>query len=323
MREGRLYGRGSYDMKGAVAAFITATKALQDLGITLAGDLALHVVVDEESGGHAGTQALINRGERADAVIVAEPTTGDIHHSEAGLSWVRVTIFGRSDHAGVRYANIYPQKGGTPIGGGDGINAIEIGMQFIEAVQQLEKDWGRRFVHPLLPAGITTINPGVIHGGVGLGEDGLPIVRVNPAMIPDTCVIDFDFKFMGDFEERKQEFEGLIDGMAASHSWLKENRPTLQWNHSSIYFPPIDTPLDHPLANMIRASRSDLGLETVSTGFPAVTDGAFYAGAGVTPLIYGPNGSGLHGLDEYVEIDSLLESAKVYAGTILRWCGVA
>ena len=65
------------------------------------------------------------------------------------------------------------------------------------------------------------------------------------------------------------------------------------------------------------------GLDTTSTGFPAVTDGAFYAGAGIPPLIYGPSGSGLHGLDEYVEIDSLVETAKVYAGTIIRWCGLA
>ena len=72
----------------------------------------------------------------------------------------------------------------------------------------------------------------------------------------------------------------------------------------------------------VRAAQHALGIETLLTGKRAVTDAAFYAGAGMTPIILGPAGEGLHGDNEYVELDSMIETAKVYAGVILRWCGI-
>ena len=233
--DGRLYGRGSYDMKGGIAAFIAATKAIRQAGVELAGDLSLHVVVDEEAGGGCGSREVVAKGHLADAVIVAEPTDGVIQPAEGRLTWLRVTITGRSAHAGWRYGQIYPQgAGGAPES--HGVNAIEKGVKFVQAVRELEREWALHKSHPLLP--------------------------------------------------------------------------------------PVDTPTDHPLIQAIHDSRADLEMTSELTGFPAVTDAAFYAGAGVDAVIYGPSGAGLHGEDEYVEIDSLTECAKVYAATILRWCGV-
>ena len=176
-----------------------------------------------------------------------------------------------------------------------------------------------------MPPGITTINPGVIHGGVGLGENGLPIVTTNPAMIPDVCVIDFDLKFLPTetFEQVRAEFEAFVDAFAKTDPWLKNNPPKLQWGLVNIDFPPVATGADHPLVQAIKETRTDLNLSNRISGFPAVTDAAFYAGAGVPPVILGPSGAGLHSEDEYVEVASLTETAKVYAGTILRWCGLA
>lgn len=319
----RLYGRGTYDMKGGIAAFITATKAIREAGIDLAGRLELHSVVDEEAGG-GGTKNVIENNYRADAAIVAEPTDGVIQPIEGGLSWLRVTIFGRSAHAGWRYAQIYPQGAGAAPES-HGVNAIEKGMKFLQAVRELEREWALYKHHPLLPPGITTINPGVIYGGVGVGEDGLPLITTNPAMIPDVCVIDFDLKFLPTetFEEVRTEFEAFVDALARTDPWLKENPPRLQWHLANIDFPPVSTGADHPLVQIIKETQTDLNLTSRLAGFPAVTDAAFYAGAGIPPVILGPSGAGLHGEDEYVEIDSLTETAKVYAGTILRWCGIA
>jgi acetylornithine deacetylase len=92
---------------------------------------------------------------------------------------------------------------------------------------------------------------------------------------------------------------------------------------ANIDFPPVSTGADHPLVQAIKETQADLNLTSKLAGFAAVTDAAFYAGAGIPPVILGPAGAGLHGEDEYVEIDSLTETAKVYAGTILRWCGIA
>ena len=166
---GKLYGRGSVDMKAGIAAFIAATEAIIASNIAPKGDLQLHIVVDEEAGGFAGTRDVIARGYRADGVIVAEPTSGRIDAAEGGLSWVRVTLRGRAAHAGWRFAQIYPQAE-ADAQNADGVNAIEKGVRFVQAVREFERDWAHSRHHPLMPPGITTINPGVIVGGVGLGR---------------------------------------------------------------------------------------------------------------------------------------------------------
>ena len=322
--DGKLYGRGTVDMKAGVAAFISATQAIIEAGIELNGDLQLHIVVDEEAGGFAGSRDVIKRGYSADGVIVAEPTSGLIDAAEGGLSWLRVTIRGRAAHAGWRFAQIYPQQGPN-VENADGVNAIEKGVKFVQAVREFEREWAHDRHHPLMPPGITTINPGVMIGGVGLGEDGLPQITSNPAMIPDVCVVDFDFKYLPTetFDEVRQEFEAFVAAFARTDPWLRDHPPTLQWHLSNIDFPPFSTPPDHALIQTVRDTHQQLGIETVLTGKRAVTDAAFYAGAGMTPIVLGPAGEGLHGDNEYVELDSVIETAKVFAGVILRWCGVA
>jgi len=321
---GKLYGRGSVDMKAGIAAFIAATEAIIASNIALKGDLQLHIVVDEEAGGFAGTRDVIARGYRADGVIVAGPTSGRIDAAEGGLSWVRVTLRGGGGHAGWRFAQIYPQAEADGQNA-DGVNAIEKGVRFVQAVREFEREWAHSRHHPLMPPGITTINPGVIVGGVGLGEDGKPLVTSNPAMIPDVCVVDFDFKYLPTetFDEVREEFEAFVSAFAQTDPWLREHPPTVQWHLSNIDFPPFSTPSDHPLIDSVRGAQQALGIETVLTGKRAVTDAAFYAGAGMSPIILGPAGEGLHGDNEYVELDSLIETAKVFAGVILRWCGIA
>ena len=322
--DGKLYGRGTVDMKAGVAAFISATQAIIEAGIVLNGDLQLHIVVDEEAGGFAGTRDVTRRGYSADGVIVAEPTSGLIDAAEGGLSWLRVTIRGRAAHAGWRFAQIYPQQD-PDAANSDGVNAIEKGVKFVQAVREFEREWAHDRHHPLMPPGITTINPGVMIGGVGLGEDGLPQITSNPAMIPDVCVVDFDFKYLPTetFDEVRQEFEAFVAAFARTDPWLRDHPPTLQWHLSNIDFPPFSTPPDHALIQTVRDTHQQLGIETVLTGKRAVTDAAFYAGAGMTPIVLGPAGEGLHGDNEYVELDSVIETAKVFAGVILRWCGVA
>ena len=207
----------------------------------------------------------------------------------------------------------------------EGINAIEKGVKFVQAVREYEREWALSRHHPLMPPGITTINPGVMIGGVGLGENGLPQITSNPAMIPDICVIDFDFKYLPSetFEQVRDEFAAFVAAFAKTDPWLRDHPPALQWHLANIDFPPFSTPPDHALIDAVRATQQALGIETVLTGKRAVTDAAFYAGAGMTPIVLGPAGEGLHGDNEYVVLDSLIESAKVFAGVILRWCGTA
>ena len=322
IRDGRMYGRGTIDMKGGIAAGVAACKAIHDAGIELEGRLELHAVVDEEAGGF-GAMDLVRRGHTAKAAIVAETTGGAVAPAEGGLEWVKVTIRGRTAHAGRRYNTIYPQRFG-PERPAPGVNAIELGVRFLQAVRELEREWGARKQHPLLPPGITTINPGVIVGGAGMGPDGRPLVTMNSAIIPDVCIMEFDLKFLPNETsvEVRREFEAFVHHFAQTDGWLRENLPTVEWNLRGVHLPPVDTPIEHPLVQSIVSTRKALGLETEMRGYTEVCDAAHYAGAGATCVIYGPSGDRLHGIDEYVEIDSLVECAKVFAGTIIEWCGV-
>ena len=323
MRDGRIYGRGALDMKSGVALNLAVVKAIRDLGLTLDGRLELHAVVDEEAGGF-GSIELVKQGRLAKAVIVTEPTWNAVQPAEGGLDWVRVTIKGRNAHAGWRYNEIYPQHD-TSERLQPGVNALEIAARFVTTVQAYERDRGtRKPAHPLMPPGLNTIAPGVMIAGSGLGANGLPMVLTNPAITPDVAVIDFDLKFLPNERSAdvRREFEALVHAFAQLDSWTRENPPVVQWELGGLHFPPMDTPVDHPLVRTMTETRTGMGLNTRIEGFVAVCDAAHYAGAGVAGVLHGPAGAGLHGTDEYVDVASLVEAAKVVAATTVAWCGV-
>lgn len=325
VRGAKMYGRGAYDMKAGVAAAVAASKALYDCGIELEGRLEVHTVVDEEAGGF-GTMDLVKRGRLASAAIIAEPTEGRILACEGGLEWVRVTIRGRNAHTGWRYNDVYPQPN-APDATEPGVNAAELAARFIVAVGQLERDWGRRKpAHPLLPPGVNTISPSVVRAGSGLGDDGLPAVMGNLAITPDVAVVDLDFKFLPTetSAQVREEFEGFVHHWAMQDTWLREHPPTVEWDLAGLHFPPFDTPLDHPLVGALERQRVAAGAPPAEVaGFVAVCDGAHYGGAGVTPLIYGASGAGAHGADEWVDVESIVDTAKVYAAAAIDYCGLA
>jgi acetylornithine deacetylase len=322
IKDGRLYGRGSIDMKGGVAACVAAVRAIRAAGVKLDGRLSVHTVVDEEAGGF-GAIDLVKRGKLAKAVLVAEPTWGDVLPAEGGLEWARVTIRGRAAHSALRFNEIYPQRHSAdrlkPA-----VNAIELAMRFLEAMRWYELDRTRARSHPLLPPGMNTIHAGVLRAGAGLGEDGLPIVMTNPAITPDAAVIDLDMKFLPDetSADYRRDFEAFVHHFAQTDAWLREHPPKIDWELGGLHFPPMDTSVEHPLVKSLVARKAALGKRPEVKGFIAVCDAAHYAGAGVDGVIFGPGGDGFHGENEYVEVASLTESAKVIAAAVIDFCGV-
>ena len=318
----RLYGRGASDMKGGIAAALIACRALADVGVVLDGRLEFHAVVDEEGGG-TGAMAAAAASAGLAGVLISEPSGGVLRPWAGGLEWVRVTLRGLSGHSARRFASIYPvdPANDVPV---RSVNAIELGSRLLAAVRELETQWGltRRF--PGMPAGMNTISPGVMVAGCGEGPDGLPALLGNPAMVPDICVIDFDMKFLP--HERsadiRREFEAWIDHFAKSDPWLREHPPEIRWELGDLHFPPVNTPLDHPLTRSVEAAIRASGREPVIAGMLGVTDAAHYAAHGIPAVVYGPTGGGQHGPDEFVLISSLKETAAVIADSIVRFCGV-
>ena len=323
VRGRRLYGRGAIDMKSGVAAAVATARAIRRAGITLEGRLEIHSVVDEEAGGF-GARNLVARGRHAAGVIVPEPTWQTVQPAEGGLEWVRVTLRGRNAHSAWRYNELYPQSD-TPGRLEPGVNALELGVRFVTAIQALERDWTtRKRPHPLLPPGMNTIHPGVMVCGSGLGADGLPQLLTNPAIVPDTAVIDFDLKFLPNetSADIRRDFEAFVHAFAQQDSWLRAHPPTVQWELGGLHFPPLNTPSDHPLVQALVESRRAAGLATEIKGFVAVCDAAHYAGAGMPGVIYGPGGDGFHSSDEYVDLDSLVAVTRTLAAAALHWCGI-
>ena len=322
VRDGRLYGRGSIDMKGGVAACVAAARAIRRCGVALRGRLSIHSVVDEEAGGFGAMDA-VRRGHLASALLVAEPTWGDVLPAEGGLVWARVTIRGRAAHSAWRYNEIYPQRD-EPGRLEPGVSATDIATRFLVAMRQYELDRTRARSHPLLPVGMNTINAGVVRVGAGLGADGLPTTMTNPAIIPDTAVIDLDMKFLPDetLADYQRDFEAFVHHFAQTDAWLRAHPPAILWQLGGLYFPPLNTPADHPLVASLVRRKAALGATPVVRGFVAVCDAAHYAGAGVDGVIFGPSGDGFHGADEYVDVSSLVRTSQVIAAAVLDWCGV-
>lgn len=319
---GFLWGRGSVDMKAGVAACVAAARALRIAGVALEGRLSIHAVVDEEAGGFGAMDA-VKRGKLAASAVIAEPTWDDVMPAEGGLTWARVTLIGKQAHAGMRYNTIYPQAQ-VPGRIEPGVNAVELGQRFLAALRDFEMSRCRSHWHPLCPPGLATINPGVVLAGAGLKPDGTPQILGNPAIIPDVCAIDLDYKFMPDedFAEVKAEFEAFVHHFAQTDPWMRENPPRIQWDLYGLHFPPMNTPRDHPLVTSILRHAGTLQSRPPAVkGFDAVTDAAHYAGAGVAAAIYGPSGDGFHGYDECVEIESLVRTAKVLAAAAIDCCG--
>ncbi len=323
IRGERLYGRGAIDMKSGLAAAVAVARALGRVGVALEGRLDIHAVVDEEAGGF-GARDLVERGARAAGLIVTEPTWGAVLPAEGGLEWVRVTIRGRNAHSAWRYNEISPQPD-TADRLQPGVNALELATRFVTAVQLLERDWTtRKAAHPLLPPGFNTIHPGVMVCGSGIGADGMPKLLGNPAMVPDVAIIDFDLKFLPNetSADIRRDFEAFVHAWAQQDSWLRAHPPRVQWELYGLHFPPMNTPVDHPLMRAVLDARQARGLSSEVRGFIAVCDAAHYAGAGIPGIIHGAGGDGFHGADEYVDLDSLQSLAETLAATVIGWCGV-
>jgi acetylornithine deacetylase/succinyl-diaminopimelate desuccinylase family protein len=316
----RLYGRGSCDMKAGLAAALIACRAIADSGIELEGRLEFHAVVDEEAGG-TGAMAAAAASKGLAGVLIAEPSAGALRPWAGGLEWVRVTLRGLSGHSARRFGSIYPTEVDVGV---RSVNAIELGARLLAAVRELETQWGlyRRF--PGMPAGMNTISPGVMIAGCGEGPDGLPALLGNPAMVPDICVIDFDMKFLP--HERsadiRREFEDCIHRFAQSDAWLREHPPEVRWELGDLHFPPVNTPLDHPLTRAVEASIAATGRKPEIVGALGVTDAAHYSARGIPAVVFGPAGGSQHGPDEFVLLSSVRETAAVIADSIVRFCGV-
>lgn len=294
--DGKLYGRGSTDMKGGNLSLLLAIQALKETGAELKGDLFFHSVIEEESGG-AGTLAAVLRGYKADAAIIPEPTNMKIFPAQQGSMWFRLIIKGKAAHGGTRY---------------EGVSAIEKAGVVLSAIKDLETLRNSRITDPLykdIPIPVP-INVGKIGGGNW------------PSSVPDTVELEGRIGVAPNetLEDVKAELESYLANL--SDSWLKDNPITIEWFGAQWLPGLIET--DHPLMNILRKNfEGVIGNEPIIEASPWGTDGGLLSQVGDTPsIVFGPGVTAVaHYPNEYIEITKIIETAEIIALTIYDWCG--
>lgn len=298
--DGKVYGRGSTDMKGGNTALLFALEALEACGITLKGDVLFQSVVDEECGG-AGTLAAVMRGYKADGALIPEPTNLKLFVKQQGSMWFRITVRGLSAHGGTRY---------------EGVSAIEKSLHVITALKELEHVRNARITDPLyrdVPIPVP-INIGTVQGGTW------------PSSVADRVVIEGRCGIAPDEipEAVKEELASWLKDLEYRDEWFKHYPAEIEWFGAQ--WLPNDLPDEHPLISALESSFEKMkGAKPVREASPWGTDGGLLQHAGQTPVIvFGPGEvKAAHQANEYIEIRALIDAVKIISLFIMEWCGVA
>lgn len=286
VRDGRLYGRGAYDMKGGIAAILAAICILQENDFHPAGDIWLGFVCDEEYAS-IGTEALVQR-LRPDAAILTEPTDEIISIAHRGFAWVEISTAGLAAH------------GSDFVHGRDAIRHM---APILERIRSLEEEVYPQIQHPLL--GRSSVHASRIEGGTEWSTypDSCTLWiehRTLPGDSGDQIVTDWR-DFIRNEKKQRQDFDATVH--------LKLERPPLAIEPTQAIVQALATAhtqcFDKPAP--IGASFGWL-------------DSAILVAAGIPTVIFGPKGHGAHAAEEWVDPASVERCAQVIAECCRRWC---
>jgi acetylornithine deacetylase/succinyl-diaminopimelate desuccinylase len=291
---GRMYGRGTVDMKGALAAMAGAVVSLQKSKSLQQGSVTFAAVIDEEMES-LGAEALIHFGFRADAAIVGEPTQNLIAIAHKGLERLEVEFIGKATHGGTK------EKG---------LNAISAASRFIQVVDEDLLPELRRRVHPVM--GSPSLNFGTIHGGD------------QPSTVAAACKIQIDRRWIPSesVELVFSELEKCLAQVRDCVPGIKTSLSRVSGGMATMIHGPLEISASHPLVvAALKAMQEIHGSAGEPTAFPAWTDGALFSREAKVPtLILGPGDLALaHSADESIALDEVYEAAEIYAKTAIHF----
>lgn len=280
-----LYGRGSCDMKGALAAMMCAMVNIKESGTKLKGDLIFCGVADEEEAG-IGTESLIKTGPEATYAVIGEPTKLEIALGHKGLEWIEISFKGKKVHGGA-------QK--------DGVNAIMMAGRFLHKLETEYLPKLEKRTHPVL--GTATLNIGTITGGD------------QPSTVADKCSIRLDRRCLTD-ETIAQVYEEL----QAICDELHEEEPKFEakirdvFNGETMPHIPFCTDENSPLVKAAENALGREGMTPVLTCFPAWSDAGFMNALTKSEcIVLGPGDlSVAHSIHEKISKRQLLSAVSVY-----------
>jgi len=292
VEDGRLYGRGSCDMKASCAVIIHVMEVLDRLGVGCA--VGAQLVPDEERGGVHGTQLLLAEVERGllrrpDYVVIGEKSNLKVRIAERGSFRFSIRFRGRATHTA--QARV------------EGINAIAKASKGVIALEKGIDKYHPWIGHPVLS--VNSIRAGTV-----------------PNQVPAECVIGIDRRLIiGETADSvaAEVTEALDEAGRGDPDWRWELEAERDESGGYVYSPPSSTAPDTELVEAFyRAVPLALGVEPeLYVEWAGGTDGRFYRYAGIQTVGFGPKGKHAHGPDEFVDIDSLVAQARVYIATVL------
>lgn len=282
----RMYGRGTQDMKGSLAAQLEAVRAIQRTDGALPGDVVVAAVIDEEYESK-GTEALLER-YRTDGAIVTEPTDLDLALAHKGFIWIDVETRGRAAH------------GSRP---DEGVDANMHMGRVLGRLDELNQDLRGRSGHPLV--GAPSLHAAQIEGGTAASVYSASCsLRVERRTVPGESMDDV-----------RDEIQGLLDELGDADSTF-EARSRIAFARE-----PFEVSPDASIVDAVRQAGTDVvGHAPREGGQTFWTDAALLAAEGTETVVFGPAGGGLHTTEEWVDLDSVVHLAEILARAARRYC---
>jgi acetylornithine deacetylase/succinyl-diaminopimelate desuccinylase family protein len=282
VKDGKIYGRGSCDMKAGLAAYLEVVRHFQRSGTTLSGDVIVAGVIDEEHA-MAGSRHFGRYGPKVDYAIVAEPTLLQISMAHKGQMLTTIRTKGLAAHSSM------PDKGR---------NAIYHMGAVLGALQGYANDVSARA--PDAICGVPSFSVGVIRGGD------------NACSVPDFCEIDVDRRTIPG-----ETSAGVMKELHSALASAKTKAPELDYEIGTPFLdlPPLDTPADALVTkSVVSACKAVIGHVEISA-FPGSTDAPNF---GCSTVICGPGDlAQCHSLNEYVALDQIEDAVRIYIHAIL------
>ena len=285
--DGKIWGRGSADMKGGLAALLVMAKIMANSGLSIKGDLIFAITAGEEvdSLGAKSVASYPDLGP-VQAIIVPEPSYNDIYIAEKGALWLEISTYGKTAHGSMPAL---------------GKNAV---MMMVELIKGLENFFIPFESHAMLGGFSMSIN--TISGGI----------KTN--VVPDRCVVSIDMRTVPgqDHHDIMARFQGLIKDLGKHDPDFKAS---IEITNDR---PPIETSPKEPVVKMMVDIVADItGEIPIPKGVNYYTDAATLAPAFKAPMIIcGPGHPGLaHQPNEYVEIEKLVQAAKIYTAATYQF----